>query len=314
MDANGCTASRSITIDANTQASIKAVYPQNGAAYIPLTGITFQWAAATYTTNQRYDLYLKKGTDAYSLIASNLSTTSFTYSTALLASTTYTWKIDVKGSNGTVLDYSEFTFTTASGVTTAPTVPVLLQPASGASVYLPTTFSWTPQAGDFKYDLYLDTNNASTLVAMNLTKAEYTVSKLASGKTYYWKVKIKSTITGATAISEVRSFTVLNTGNTVTDIDGNVYHTITIGNQTWMAENLKTTKYRNGDAIGTTTASKDTSTKSTPKYQWAYGGNEANVAKYGRLYTWYAATDTRNIAPAGWHVPTDAEWSILKNT
>ena len=100
--------------------------------------------------------------------------------------------------------------------------------------------------------------------------------------------------------------------NTVTDIDGNVYHTVTIGTQTWMVENLKTTKYRSGDLIGTTAPSTlDYSGESTPKYQWAYDGNESNVATYGRLYTWYVVNDSRNLCPVGWHVPTDAEWTIL---
>ena len=100
--------------------------------------------------------------------------------------------------------------------------------------------------------------------------------------------------------------------DSVKDIDGNVYRTITIGTQVWMAENLKTTKYRNGDLIGTTTpATLVIEGESTPKYQWAYDGNESNVATYGRLYTWYVATDSRNVCPIGWHVPTDAEWTTL---
>ena len=99
---------------------------------------------------------------------------------------------------------------------------------------------------------------------------------------------------------------------TVTDIDGNVYKTVKIGNQVWMAEDLKTTRYRNGDLIGTTSPDTlDIHNENTPKYQWAYDGNESNVATYGRLYTWYAATDKRSIAPAGWHVPTNAEWDTL---
>ena len=98
----------------------------------------------------------------------------------------------------------------------------------------------------------------------------------------------------------------------VTDADGNVYSTVTIGNQPWFAEDLKTTKYRNGDPIGTTSpADKDISGESSPKYQWAYEGIESNVAIYGRLYTWYAATDSRSLCPAGWHVPTDADWTTL---
>jgi uncharacterized protein (TIGR02145 family) len=99
---------------------------------------------------------------------------------------------------------------------------------------------------------------------------------------------------------------------TVKDIDGNVYKTITIGTQVWMAENLKTTKYRNGDLIGTTTpVTLDIENETTPIYQWAYGGNESNVETHGRLYTWYAVSDNSNICPTGWHVPSDAEWTTL---
>ena len=100
--------------------------------------------------------------------------------------------------------------------------------------------------------------------------------------------------------------------DTITDRDGNVYKTVTIGTQTWMSENIKTTKYQNGDLIGsTTTVSLDISNETTPKYQWSYGGNESNSDTYGRIYTWYAATDNRGICPAGWHLPTDAEWTTL---
>jgi uncharacterized protein (TIGR02145 family) len=96
------------------------------------------------------------------------------------------------------------------------------------------------------------------------------------------------------------------------DIDGNIYTTVKIGTQTWMVENLKTTRYRNGELIGTTTpATLDISAESAPKYQWAYAGNESNVLTYGRLYTWYAATDSRGICPVGWHLPTDSEWTTL---
>lgn len=103
----------------------------------------------------------------------------------------------------------------------------------------------------------------------------------------------------------------LNYG-TVTDIENNIYKTIKIGTQTWMAENLRTTKYLNGDLIGTTTpASLDVSRQDTPKYQWAYNGNENYVRTYGRLYTWYTATDNRKICPSGWHLPTYDEWWVL---
>lgn len=81
-----------------------------------------------------------------------------------------------------------------------------------------------------------------------------------------------------------------------------------------MATNLKVTKYRNGNAIGTSSpVEKDITEEVTPKYQWAYEGNESNVAVYGRLYTWFAVTDSRGLCPTGWHVPTTDEWTILTN-
>lgn len=103
-----------------------------------------------------------------------------------------------------------------------------------------------------------------------------------------------------------------NTTTGVTDKDGNVYKTVTIGSQEWMAENLKTTRYLNGDLIGTTTSpTSDITGETAPKYQWPSGGDESSVSIYGRLYTWYAVTDSRNVCPDGWHVPSNSEYTTL---
>ncbi|HCQ15150.1 MAG TPA: hypothetical protein DIU20_02740 [Cryomorphaceae bacterium] len=96
---------------------------------------------------------------------------------------------------------------------------------------------------------------------------------------------------------------------TVTDIDGNVYSTVTIGSQTWMAENLRTSRFSNGDTIGTQLGA--THNDSNAIYQWAYNDDQSLVPAYGRLYSWYAAVDNRNICPAGWHVPGIEEWDAL---
>lgn len=101
----------------------------------------------------------------------------------------------------------------------------------------------------------------------------------------------------------------------VTDIDGNVYQTVKIGNQEWMAENLKVTHYRNGDAIPNLTDGNDWNDAGDNNIgaYCSYENNQTNATTYGYLYNWYAATDSRNIAPDGWHVPTKAEWEQLES-
>ena len=95
------------------------------------------------------------------------------------------------------------------------------------------------------------------------------------------------------------------------DYDGNVYQVVKIGSQCWMMENLKVTHYRNGDPIPNVTDDSEWEALSTGAY-CEYDNDPANVATYGRLYNWYAVDDNRNIAPEGWHVPTDEEWKQLE--
>ena len=107
--------------------------------------------------------------------------------------------------------------------------------------------------------------------------------------------------------------------STVSDIDGNVYNTVSIGTQCWTKENLKVTKYNDGTVIPLN----NTHTSGTVSTVWqglitgAYAiyDNQAssgtNATNYGFLYNWYAVTDTKSICPAGWGIPTDAEWTTL---
>lgn len=99
-------------------------------------------------------------------------------------------------------------------------------------------------------------------------------------------------------------------GGRITDIDGNVYTTVTIGTQTWMVQNLKVTKYRDGSSI--TNVTDNTQWKNLTEGAYcSYSNNNSNAAVYGYLYNGFAVNDSRNIAPLGWHVPTDADWSTL---
>ena len=100
------------------------------------------------------------------------------------------------------------------------------------------------------------------------------------------------------------------TYGTMTDVEGNVYKTITIGTQTWMAENLNVTKYRTGEDIPVITDDMEWDSLTSGAYcnPNFFSGLPTG---YGFLYNWYSVNDSRNIAPAGWHVPTHREWTIL---
>jgi uncharacterized protein (TIGR02145 family) len=107
-----------------------------------------------------------------------------------------------------------------------------------------------------------------------------------------------------------------HTAATLYDWDGKLYNVVVINGDSWMKENLATAKFSNGDPIPTTPSLQtDITAEATPIYQWADHDPSLvdNSATYGRLYTWYAAVDSRNVCPTGWHVPTDTEFSSLES-
>lgn len=156
----------------------------------------------------------------------------------------------------------------------------------------------------YRIECKIGTGSFIQIVELSTNTTEYEETDLTYGETYTYRI---------------RAFTDLNTSEysnektaqwTVTDIDGNIYRTVKIGNQIWFAENLKVTHYRNGDAIPYVTDNTTWGDLTTGAY-CNYNNDVNNSTTYGHLYNWYAVTDSRNIAPAGWHIPTDAEWQTL---
>ena len=96
---------------------------------------------------------------------------------------------------------------------------------------------------------------------------------------------------------------------TIEDTDGNVYKTVKIGDQWWMAENLKVAHYRNGAVIPNLSDDEEWDNENGACCN--YENDTTNVGIYGLLYNWFAVNDSRNIGPEGWHVPTDADWQKL---
>jgi uncharacterized protein (TIGR02145 family) len=148
------------------------------------------------------------------------------------------------------------------------------------------------------------------------------ISGLTAGTLYY--VRAYATNANTTAYGNQITITTIGGGGsgsggcsggptTVTDIDGNVYNVVSIGNQCWMQENLKTTRYKNGVAIPTGLS--DAQWQITTNGACAdYDNNPTNTAVYGKLYNWYAVADPNGLCPTGWHEPEDWEWNVLVKT
>ena len=108
----------------------------------------------------------------------------------------------------------------------------------------------------------------------------------------------------------------LRESSLIKDYDGNLYKTVKIGNQVWMAENLHVSHFRNGEPILEAKTDKEWEKAGIEgKPAWCYYDNDPNNGKkYGKLYNWYAIDDTRSLAPEGWHVSNDNELKILEGT
>ena len=136
------------------------------------------------------------------------------------------------------------------------------------------------------------------------------LSGLTSGTTYYVRAYAINSV--GTAYGNEVSFTTTSSveyGGGATDIDGNTYQSVIIGTQEWMAENLRASKYNDGTTIPNITD--NTAWKNLSTGAWCnYNNSSSNDATYGKLYNWYAV-ETGKLCPTGWHVPTDADWTVL---
>ena len=105
----------------------------------------------------------------------------------------------------------------------------------------------------------------------------------------------------------------MGNAQTIKDIDGNTYRTISYGLQVWTVPNLNVSHFRNGDTIPQARTDEEWSKAAeTGTPAWCYQeNNPANGSRYGKLYNWYAVNDPRGLAPEGWHIPTNADWSTL---
>ncbi|MBN2103812.1 fibrobacter succinogenes major paralogous domain-containing protein [bacterium] len=154
-----------------------------------------------------------------------------------------------------------------------------------------------------------DNGSTWTLTCTSLTGDVGTGVALGTNKHVVWDFNADNpNVSGSSYKVRVTASEV----GTMTGNDGTTYKTVKIGNQWWMAENLKETQYRNSDVIPNVTDNTAWSGLSTGA-RCAYNNNESTAITYGYLYNLYAVFDSRYLAPAGWHVPTNDEWTTLVN-
>jgi len=165
------------------------------------------------------------------------------------------------------------------------------------------------------------TSNSGTLSGSGNGPFTAQLNELTPNSTYY--VRAYAINSSGTAYGNELNFTTTSNSNvnndalnpqlnygTVSDIQGNSYATIVIGEQEWMAENLRVTTYSNGDVIPNLPTPSNWLNSSSGVWSH-YSNDTAYEIPFGKLYNWYAVSDERNVCPTGWHVPSDAEWGDL---
>jgi uncharacterized protein (TIGR02145 family) len=163
--------------------------------------------------------------------------------------------------------------------------------------------------------VYSTTENPTTLndkilSGTGIGEFSITVTGLTQKTTYF--VRAFATNEVGTAYSNQIKLTTNTASTTISDLDGNIYNTVSIGNQIWMASNLSTSRYRNGAYIPYILNSNQWAAIKSPALSF-YNHDNSYETNYGKQYNWYAVTDTQGLCPVGWHIPTNSEWTVLSD-
>ena len=152
--------------------------------------------------------------------------------------------------------------------------------------------------------------NSKTIQGNGTGTFASTLTGLNTNTTYF--VRAYATNSNGTAYGNEIVFSSSLASLNVTDLDGFTYQTVKIGSQIWMNENLRVSKYRNGDTILTGLNNSSWQSTTVGAYE-IYGNSYLNNMIYGKLYNFYAVSDPRGLCPTGWHIPSDQEWKDLES-
>lgn len=188
---------------------------------------------------------------------------------------------------------------------TIPNAPTNLKGVVNKSTQIDLT--WTDNSDNeegFKIERKSGTDAYKLIATLNSNVMTYSDKSIVDPTNYMYRIFSYHQKGNSTHSNEINLATI------VTDVDGNKYTFVQIGQQVWMDKNLEVETYRNGDVIPQVTDAKEWAALKTGA--WCYhSNNKANGVIYGKLYNWYAVNDPRGLAPKGWHIPSKAEWTTI---
>ena len=241
------------------------------------------------------------------------SGTFYSYMTGLSGSTTYYVRAYATNSVGTAYGQNVTFLTSPPVVPTVKTTSmsaILINTAiSGGTITSGGGASITASGVCWNTVTGPTISNSKTNDAPTAGVFTSNLTSLAANQLYY----LRAYATNSAGTSYGTEIVFKTAYGTVADVDGNTYYTVGIGTQVWMRENLKTTKYKDGNLITNITDNTAWNSLTYGAYSW-YNNDIVNKPTYGALYNWYATTDSRGLCPTGWHMPTDAEWTTLSTT